>query len=531
MYDSIRIIESLKPKYVIWENVKNLLSQKHRHNFDAYLQALENLGYKNYYKVLDAKDYGIPQNRERIFTISIRNDLNQTFEFPEKQELKLRLKDILEQKVDEKYYLKDYQIENILKSNFTQERKRIQGKDYCDTLCARDWKDPKCVEVNSPIRLGNIYGENKGTSFAGNVWDKEAISPTLTNMQGGNRQPMIVDKINYQGKDIELPCIGASRGRNPENPSEKIIMSPDNDENNSIRTIGYYSPSKHEASRVVDSNGLSPTVKENHGTVTATNINTRIRKLTPKECWRLMGFTDDDFCKAAFKKETSYIEGGLKCNAKLKIVSEKQRHLDMETYALCTTNDILDMETPIQTKWKKSIENENNEKMQNVNIAIEMLEEVEQKECVTNIIKCGENTTILYTLMEELDQHPMAIIELGKEGKANIEKYMKITLEENLNHMKLYTISTLIEQIIKSKIYTCITQKANIQGNIAIIEDCVKNLKMMKLSNLKMEYITRLNSDSMLYKQAGNSIVVNVLEKIFNNLLINNDYNKDKRGI
>lgn len=87
--------------------------------------------------------------------------------------------------------------------------------------------------------------------------------------------------------------------------------------------------------------------------------------------------------------------------------------------------------------------------------------------------------------------------------------------------MKLYTISTLIEQIIKSKIYTCITQKANIQGNIAIIEDCVKNLKMMKLSNLKMEYITRLNSDSMLYKQAGNSIVVNVLEQIFKNLLTN----------
>lgn len=248
--------------------------------------------------------------------------------------------------------------------------------------------------------------------------------------------------------------------------------------------------------------------------------NLRIRKLTPKECWRLMGFDDEDFEKASFKKETSYIEGGLKCNAKLKIVNEKQRHLDMETYALCTTNDMLDMETPTQTKWKKSIENENNEKMQNVNIAIEMLDDMVQKECVANIIKCGQNITILYTLMEELDQHHMAIIELGKRGKVNIEKYMKITLEENLNPTKLYIISTLIEQIIKSKIYTCITQKANIQGNIVIIEDCVKNLKMMKLSNLKMEYITRLNSDSMLYKQAGNSIVVQCLEGIISNLNI-----------
>lgn len=70
MYETLRIVEKLKPKYVIWENVKNLLSKKHRHNFDAYLEAMEKLGYKSYYKVLNAKDYGIPQNRERVFTIS-----------------------------------------------------------------------------------------------------------------------------------------------------------------------------------------------------------------------------------------------------------------------------------------------------------------------------------------------------------------------------------------------------------------------------------------------------------------------------
>ncbi|WP_300954265.1 DNA cytosine methyltransferase [uncultured Clostridium sp.] len=65
MYETIRIVEKLKPKYVIWENVKNLLSQKHKHNFNNYLTALEKLGYINYYQILNAKDYGIPQNRER----------------------------------------------------------------------------------------------------------------------------------------------------------------------------------------------------------------------------------------------------------------------------------------------------------------------------------------------------------------------------------------------------------------------------------------------------------------------------------
>lgn len=71
MYETLRIVEKLKPKYVIWENVKNLLSKKHRHNFDAYLDAMDKLGYRSFYKVLNAKDYGIPQNRERVFTISL----------------------------------------------------------------------------------------------------------------------------------------------------------------------------------------------------------------------------------------------------------------------------------------------------------------------------------------------------------------------------------------------------------------------------------------------------------------------------
>ena len=88
MYETIRIVEKLKPKYVIWENVKNLLSKKHRHNFDAYLETMESLGYTNYYQVLNAKDYGVPQERERVFTISIRNDIYSNFEFPNKFELK-----------------------------------------------------------------------------------------------------------------------------------------------------------------------------------------------------------------------------------------------------------------------------------------------------------------------------------------------------------------------------------------------------------------------------------------------------------
>lgn len=113
MYETIRIVEKLKPKYVVWENVKNLLSKKHFHNFNAYLETMEQLGYKSYYQVLNAKDYGIPQNRERVFTVSIRKDIDTGFVFPEKQPLKLKLKDMLEDKVDEKYYLSEKMIKYI----------------------------------------------------------------------------------------------------------------------------------------------------------------------------------------------------------------------------------------------------------------------------------------------------------------------------------------------------------------------------------------------------------------------------------
>ena len=105
MWETIRIIKYIKPKYIIWENVKNLLSEKHKSNFNMYLETLTDMGYNNYYKVLNAKDYGVPQNRERIYTISIRKDIDEGYTFPDKKELTLKLKDILEDTVDEKYYL------------------------------------------------------------------------------------------------------------------------------------------------------------------------------------------------------------------------------------------------------------------------------------------------------------------------------------------------------------------------------------------------------------------------------------------
>ena len=155
MYETIRIVEKLKPKYVIWENVKNLLSKKHRHNFDAYLEIMEQLGYTNYYQVLNAKDYGIPQNRERVFTISIRKDIDRGYIFPPKQELKLRLKDMLEDDVDEKYFLSD---ENMSKIKYNDSPVNLLVKNATKTgyLEAKEGDSVNLERPNSKTRRGRV---------------------------------------------------------------------------------------------------------------------------------------------------------------------------------------------------------------------------------------------------------------------------------------------------------------------------------------------------------------------------------------
>ena len=101
---SISIDDETLPKYLLMENVKNLISKKFKPLFDEWCKYLESLGYKNFYKALNAKDYGVPQNRERVFMISIRDD-NALYQFPNGINLDTKLGDYLENDVDEKYYL------------------------------------------------------------------------------------------------------------------------------------------------------------------------------------------------------------------------------------------------------------------------------------------------------------------------------------------------------------------------------------------------------------------------------------------
>lgn len=229
MYETLRIVEKLKPKYVIWENVKNLLSKKHKHNFDNYIEHMKNLGYESYYKVLNAKDYGIPQNRERVFTISVRNDhvlfysIN-SLGFPKPFELKKTLKDFLEDNVDESFYLSERQLMGMINTNYNS---------YKLTTLLRDENGiANCIKAR----------------FAG--------CPQLIPIKTANKKGYDLAK-DGDGVDLQYPNSTTRRGRVGHGIS-KTLMCCD--------LMG---------------------VVENYS----------IRKLTPRECYRLMGFDDEDFDK------------------------------------------------------------------------------------------------------------------------------------------------------------------------------------------------------------------------------------------
>ena len=282
MYETIRIVDKLKPKYVIWENVKNLLSKNHIHNFNAYLEKMSGGGYTNYYQVLNAKDYGIPQNRERVFTISIRNDIKKDFKFPEKQELKLKLKDMLEDNVDEKYYLSEDKIEKISHWKAYQKPfEKVQGKEsIVPTLTARGAGEEHSGMITYSELLENTtnmqeeclniksgaYARNFGSK--GKLQDKEYCDTLTASMgTGGGNVPILKIKNN-----TKLGYLEAKAGD------------------------GVYTNTSTKRGTVQKEMIQTLTTFQDKGVVMN---DLRIRKLTPKECWRLMGFDDEDFDKAS----------------------------------------------------------------------------------------------------------------------------------------------------------------------------------------------------------------------------------------
>ena len=230
LVEYLRILRAKHPKFAMYENVKNIVGKQFKKTFDMFIAELNEYGYNTYWKVLNAKDYGVPQNRERVYIFIVDKTLdNGKFEFPEGFDNGIRLKDILETKVDDKYYLSE-EVQNRFIA--TTERENIIG------------------------RLPNSNGTN---------YSNDMVFHTENNI-------------------------------------------------GTIKTTEYKDPKKIKNKQYIDSDNKS---------------NFHIRKLTPRECWRLMSFSDDSFNAA---KSVGVSDSQLYKQAGNSIVTDVLYYIYLEIY-------------------------------------------------------------------------------------------------------------------------------------------------------------------------------------------------------
>lgn len=278
LYEVQRLLERANkmlalPKYLMLENVKNLVGKKFKPQFDEWIAWLDRLGYNTYWKVLNAKDYGIPQNRERVFAISIRKDIDDgKFEFLQPFDNGVRLKDVLEDNVNKKYYLSE-DIQNRLIITDKTLTKNVIGTTKPSF---RTIGQPKQIlDTNCCVKVGDLNYYPYET--LNRVYSKEGISPTLTTMQGGNTEPKIAEPIAYVKEATKKGYAEIYEG-------DSVNLEQPN--------------SKTRRDRVGKGCAQTLTTSCNQAVVESETKSFRVRKLTPRECYRLMGFKDEQFDKA-----------------------------------------------------------------------------------------------------------------------------------------------------------------------------------------------------------------------------------------
>lgn len=169
------------PQILLMENVPQVIGKKNIEDFQKWRSKLESLGYSNYVQLLNAKDYGIPQNRNRCFMVSILGEW--FYEFPKKKPLKLKLKDMLEDKVDEKYYLSDKVIESFVRYN---EKQKEMGNTFKFDPIERERERARTIKPGaSNQRSDDNYIIEPDTS----IREQGSISPTPSTQQTESQEP------------------------------------------------------------------------------------------------------------------------------------------------------------------------------------------------------------------------------------------------------------------------------------------------------------------------------------------------------
>lgn len=288
-FEIARFAAMLKPKYLFLENVKGLLNHDKGNTFETILSALDELGYDVEWQVLNSKDFGVPQNRERVFIIGhLRGERGRKV-FPIRGE-------------DEKSSAKRLGI-NIL-GNTKNPNGTAQGtrdivhdpKGIVGTLTATDYKGPKQVAIPNEIKKYGVLQPNFNQS--GVVYETDGISPTIRTMQGGGLEPKIrVREATKQG------YAEASVG-------DSVNLAHPN--------------SKTRRGRVGEGIANTLVTGDSQGVVMP---NFRIRKLTPRECWRLQGFPDWAFDKAQEVNSNSQLYKQAGNSVTVNVIKEIARYL------------------------------------------------------------------------------------------------------------------------------------------------------------------------------------------------------------
>lgn len=315
-FDALRIIKETQPKVAIAENVKNLTSKKFSNQFKIVLDSLNEAGYYNYWTVLNAKDFGIPQNRERVFIVSIRKDIDKGFfTFPEGLPLEKRLKDVLEDEVDEKYFLSGKAIAHITNPMRLKKKWTAIDGDVALCLTAKGQQNWTGTFISAPAvnQIGNFCPtKTRDNPNQGRIYDVEGLSPALNCMSGGNRQPFVLVKeatkkgyaeaVEGDSINLEHPNSKTRRGRVGKQVAQTLTTSCNQAVAVAMRGRYGEDGKVYQTLEVSDrefANAITTVEKDSMVGLKEDVELLRIRKLTPKECFRLMGFSDEDYERAA----------------------------------------------------------------------------------------------------------------------------------------------------------------------------------------------------------------------------------------
>lgn len=222
LIEYLRAIREVRPKYFVYENVKNVMGKSFISGFNLFIKEMNDYGYDIYYDILDSAKFGVPQQRQRVFVVGIQRDLKQNFIFSQGKKYDIRLKDILEDEVAERFYYDKDQIAPLIGNLVGTTLESVEGLECIGNLA-----------LNGHDYLKRVYSPN-------------GLSPTVTTCAGGNTEPKV------------------------------LISSTDE-------------------------------IQEDM----------QVRKLTPLECWRLMGFEDKDYYSAKSQLETLFYNGRPRANSQL----------------------------------------------------------------------------------------------------------------------------------------------------------------------------------------------------------------------